>query len=358
MWGKLPAPKYIVHNIYSDNNASANALRVGDADVGQNYVANVNTLWENEDLPISTYYMEQPYHIPVVQPTAVYNTTKKGLDQAVVRKAIAMAVDYDQILSSAETNQSAALAEYPRMLFQPNDAIRSTYVKDEAKLVQLGWEGKNYEAANMLLDDAGIVDTDGDGIREYEGQNLSFQCSCPTGWSDWQAAMQIVSDAGAKIGIALETYFPEAAQWAENLRTGNFDITMTSYGGGITDPWNSFYSAFYNYHGAAGYEANYPAEITMGYSRFAGESSTRANELLDLAAKTTDLENLKDYYQELNEIYLTEVPSFALMYRPQLWHMVSETVWTGFPSEGDGVSPLCCIYGQGVAALYHLELIG
>lgn len=358
MWGKLPVPKYIVHNIYADNNAQANALRVGESDMGQTYIANVNTMWEDEGLPISTYYTEAPYHIGVSQPSAIFNTNLPGLDQVAVRKAIALAVDYDQVLSSAMTNQAPPFSQYPRMLFQPNDTIRATYVKDAAELEELGWLGNDVDAANALLDDAGIVDTDGDGIREYPaGNNLSFKCSCPTGWSDWQASMQIVADAGAKIGIALETYFPEAAQWSEAWRTGTFEITMNSYGGGPSDPWNSFYSVFYNYHGAGDYEPAYLPEITVGNSRYSGEKSARANELLDLAAAETDIETLKDYYQELNVIYLTEVPSFALMYRPQLFHEVNESVWTNYPSEGDGISPMCCIMGQGVAALYQLELV-
>jgi peptide/nickel transport system substrate-binding protein len=358
MWGSLPVPKYIVHNIYADNNAQANALRVGESDMGQTYIANVNTMWEEEGLPISTYYPDAPYHVGVSQPSAIFNTTRNGLDQVAVRKAIALAVDYDQILSSAMTNQAPPFSQYPRMLFQPNDEIRSTYCKDPEALKALGWLGNDADAANKLLDEANIVDTDGDGWREYPaGTNLSFKASCPTGWSDWQASMSLVAEAGAKIGIQIETYFPESAQWSEDLRTGNFDITMNSYGGGPSDPWNSFYAVFYNYHEAGSYEPNYLPEITLGYSRLSGEASVRANELIELAAKTTNIDELKDYYQELNEIYLTEVPSFALMYRPQLFHEVNESVWTNFPAEGDGICPMCCIFGQSIAALYQLELV-
>ncbi|MBQ7059063.1 MAG: ABC transporter substrate-binding protein [Firmicutes bacterium] len=358
MWGKLPVPKYIVHNIYADNNAQANALRVGESDMGQTYIANVQTMWLDDGLPVSTYYPEAPYHVAVSQPTCIFNTTVEGLDQVAVRKAIALAVDYDQILSAAMTNQAPPFSQYPRMLFQPNDEIRATYCKDQAALEEIGWLGNDVEGAIALLDEAGVVDTDGDGWREWPaGNNLSFQASCPTGWSDWQASMTQVSEAGAKIGIQIETYFPESAQWSENLRTGNFTITMNSYGGGPSDPWNSFYAVFYNYHSADNYDPAYLPEITLGYSRYSGEYTQRANELLDQAAKTTDIATLQDIYQELNVIYLTEVPSFALMYRPQLFHEVNESVWTNFPAEGDGISPTCCIFAQGVAALYQLELV-
>ncbi len=53
----------------------------------------------------------------------------------------------------------------------------------------------------------------------------------------------------------------------------------------------------------------------------------------------TDEAELKDAYTELVKIYLTDIPSFTLMYRPQSFHAVNESVWTGFPHEGDGTEP-------------------
>jgi peptide/nickel transport system substrate-binding protein len=47
------------------------------------------------------------------------------------------------------------------------------------------------------------------------------------------------------------------------------------------------------------------------------------------------------------------------MYRPELFHAVSEFVWTGFPEQGDGLNipPLVMINGYGIAGLYHIELV-
>ena len=49
----------------------------------------------------------------------------------------------------------------------------------------------------MLFKDSGgvlhgIVDTDGDGWREYNGEKLSYVATCPNGWSDWQAAIEVI----------------------------------------------------------------------------------------------------------------------------------------------------------------------
>ena len=54
-------------------------------------------------------------------------------------------------------------------------------------------------------------------------------------------------------------------------------------------------------------------------------------------------------YTELNKIYLTDVPTVGLMYRPGLFYTVSEKVWTGFPVQGDGsnIPPQICTDGAG-----------
>ena len=75
----------------------------------------------------------------------------------------------------------------------------------------------------------------------------------------------------------------------------------------------------------------------------------------------TDPDVLKEMYTELNRLYLTEIPSFTLMYRPDLFHTVNETVWTNFPFDGDGtdppVPPMVCHRGYGIACLYNVELV-
>ena len=348
MWGKLPVPKYIIHNIYSSNDVGAQAFMNGEIDINQMYTANIQTMWEDEGLPISTYMEEPPYNAPGTIPTVVYNVQKPGLDQVALRKAIAMAVDYDQIIASAMTGQSPTFKEYPRTLFNWSDAQQDMILDKEA-LAPLQWTGNDVEGAIALLDEAGIVDSNGDGNREWNGAELSFKVECPTGWSDYEAALTIVQEAGKDLGIAIETYFPEAAQYTDDLQAGNFDITLTSYGG-------TTYGAAYFY--MYGFGGEFPEVMTTNQGRFYNEE---ADTLIEELANCLDETRQLEIYQRLNEIYLTEVPSFGVMYRPFQFMACNESVWTNFPNENDGtdpkVPPMMCSDGYGVAALYNLELV-
>ena len=348
MWGKLPVPKYIIHNIYSSNDVGAQAFMNGEIDINQMYTANIQTMWEDEGLPISTYMEEPPYNAPGTIPTVVYNVQKPGLDQAALRKAIAMAVDYDQIIASAMTGQSPTFKEYPRTLFNWSDAQQAMILDKEA-LAPLQWTGNDVEGAIALLDEAGIVDSNGDGNREWNGAELSFKVECPTGWSDYEAALTIVQEAGKDLGIAIETYFPEAAQYTDDLQAGNFDITLTSYGG-------TTYGAAYFY--MYGFGGEFPEVMTTNQGRWYNEE---ADALIEELANCLDETRQLEIYQRLNEIYLTEVPSFGVMYRPFQFMACNESVWTNFPNENDGsdpkIPPMMCSDGYGVAALYNLELV-
>jgi peptide/nickel transport system substrate-binding protein len=355
MFGKLPAPKYLAHVIYKDNAAGTTALKAGEVDVSQQYNSNVQELWEKDNLPVSTYLADAPYGIGASLPTAFFNMKSYGLDNAAIRKAIAMAVDYDTIIANAMTNQSATFTQVPRSLMNPTPGEQALFDHDAVKDLQ--WAGKDYEGAKKLLDEAGVKDTDKDGWREYKGKKLSYVATCPNGWSDWQAAIEVVAAAGKEIGIDITTNYPEWAVYQTVITNWplaeGYDIFMMyNDGAGPTQPWgriNKFLNSKY-------------AETKNNWNGdWGGYKNPKVDEIINAIPNETDPAKLKTMYTDLVKAYLTDVPSFTLMYRPQSFHTVNESVWTNFPHDGDGtdpaVPPLDMTDGWGIAGLYNLTLV-
>jgi len=352
MWGKLPVPKYIAHTIYADNPAGETALKAGEVDVCQQFIGNIQNLWLEDGLPISTYYEEAPYGVCLTMPTAWYNMNLPVLaENAALRKAIALAVDYDTIIANAMTNQSPSFADVPRSLMNPTAGEQALY--DHDAVADLQWAGNDIEGAKAMLDAAGIVDSDGDGWREWNGEKIALNAVCPNGWTDWQASMEVVAAAGEKIGIEITTLYPE------------YSIYQTVF----TDPAQTEYAIF-----MWSPEAASPSNPWTRVNQFLGKDyvgvsnnwsgnwgqyvNEEADALIKQIPLTTDQDELIRLYTELTKIYLTEVPSFSLMYRPSVFHAVNESVWTNFPNDDNGIPPMDCTDGYGIKALYELELVG
>jgi peptide/nickel transport system substrate-binding protein len=357
MWGKLPTPKYLGHTIFKDNAAGSVALAEGEVDVSQQFNSNIQVLWENYNLPVSTYLPEPPYGIGASLPTAFYNLKSPGLDQLCIRKAIAIAVDYPTIIANAMTNQSATFDQVPRSLMNPTPGEQAMYDRDAVKDLQ--WVGNDIEGAKALLDECGVVDSDGDGWREYNGKKLAYVATCPNGWSDWQAAIEVVAAAGKKIGIDITTNFPEWSVYQTVVTKSDtplpegYDIFMMwSAGAGPTMPWGRIRNML---------SSEWVGMASNWSGNWGQYTNPEVDELIKAIPNETDEAKLKEMYTRLVEIYLSDIPSFTLMYRPQSFHAVNESVWTGFPHQGDGteppVPPMNLMDGWGVAGLYNVELV-
>jgi len=274
-----------------------------------------------------------------------------------VRKAIAIAVDYPTIIANAMTNQSATFSQVPRSLMNPTDGEQATFDHDAVKSLQ--WAGNDIAGANKLLDDAGIKDTNGDGWREYKGKKLSYVATCPNGWSDWQAAIEVVAAAGKKIGIDITTNYPEWSVYQTVVTKSDaplpekYDIFMMfTDGAGPTQPWSRIRKLL---------SSEFIGMASNWNGNWGQYSNPAADKLIKEIPTLTDAAKLKADYTELVKMYLTDIPSFTLMYRPQNFHAVNESVWTGFPHKGDGtnppVPPLDCADGWSIACLYNIKLV-
>jgi peptide/nickel transport system substrate-binding protein len=354
MWGKLPAPKYLAHVIFADNNAGLAAFMAGEVDVSQQYIANVQDLWLVEGLPVSTYVDEAPYGIAASLPTAFFNLNIESLNNLAIRKAIAIAVDYEAVIANAMTNQSPTFTQVPRSVMNPTPYEQALY--DHEDLASLQWVGDDIAGANAILDAAGIVDTNMDGWREYDGENLVYNAVCPNGWSDWQAAIEIVAAAGADIGIDIQPYFPEWSDYQNVFTDGNqteYDIFMVwTVGAGPISPWGRVRQLM---------SSEFAGTTGNWNGNWGGYVNPAIDAIITAIPAETDHDTLVDLYTEATRIYLTDIPSFTLMYRPQSFHTVNESIWTNFPHEGDGsspaVPPLDLTDGYSVAGLYNLTLV-
>ena len=73
--------------------------------------------------------------------------------------------------------------------------------------------GFDLDHANQILDEAGYVDTDGDGIREKNGVKLSAAFLYQTGTASDDNMVVYICDQASKIGIELTPQSAQMMDW-------------------------------------------------------------------------------------------------------------------------------------------------
>jgi len=329
-WGAtalgLPAPRYIVHPIFKSNDEGNIAFQQGELDISQQFLPQIWQLWEERNLPVSTWLKEEPYHLPGSIPLLWINVQKKPLDDPRIRRALAYAINYPQIAATAMSRYSVPANA---SLIIPAGAEERFY--DADRVAQEGWTYDPERAKQILEQEVGAT-LDNDVYTLPDGTRLGpFVAHCPYGWTDWMTALQLVAQSAKEAGIEITTDFPEAPVVTTRNQTGEFDLALWGAAGvGAATPWLRFRDVLDN-RGvpAAGQNAFW------NYNRYANPNVAQ---LLDQAAQA-DEAGQAELFAELDSVFRQDVPVIPLMYRPLEFYEYNETTWTGFPNAETPTAP-------------------
>lgn len=339
-WGK-PAPKYIAHVIYKSNDAGNRALEAGQVDISQQFIPQVWKMWEDKNLPIHTWYDEPPYYVSSRMPSLIVNTTKKPMDDPAFRRALAHAIDYQKIAQLAMTQYSSTMQAGLIMPTEP--------YFDKTEVEQYGWKYDPDKAVEILEEAGYYIGTDG-FYRTPDGEEISLTAQCPYGWSDWMVSLKIVAQSARDIGINIREKFPETPVWDEELRSGDFDLTMEVPTGMATpaNPWLRFRNSVYS--------VGVPEIGGLAFRNWGRYKNEKADELIERLPLLSDEVELQATYNELNRLVMEEAPIIPLEYRPWLFYTYSTQYWTGFANEENPYAPpQMGATGAGIRILYNLE---
>lgn len=331
-WGNeaigQPAPKYVVHPIPKSNDDANLALSRGEIDWSQNFVPQIWQMWEDQELPVGTWFKEQPYHVPGQVPSLLINLSKPGLDNAAVRRALAYSINYAQIAETAMSrysvpvNPSLIIPEGGEAAFFDADAIAET-----------GWSYDPEQARAILEDELGAT-KDNDGIYVLEdGTRLGpWTATCPYGWTDWMTALELVAQGGRETGFDISTDFPESPVRMSRMQNAEFDLMLHSYSGpSPAGPWLRIYEALDS--------RGVPPAGETAYRNFNRYSNPEVEALLDQIPVAETPEEQKELYTQMEAYFREDVPLIPLMYRPFRFFEFNETHWTGFPTSENPYAP-------------------
>jgi len=320
-WGNdihgKPAPRYIEDVLVYGNNIALGMLLQGELDVSNNFLPGTPSIVNNPGYNVSTYYDEAPFHLSGNTGLLYLNTTKPELSDRRVRRAIAYALDTEEIIE--RTYSGAAKQTDPSGLF----GAWAEYKSEEA-IEEYGFEYSPTHA-KALLDDAGYVDKDGDGWREMpNGDDILLQLQVPAGWSDWENIMNVVGEHLAEVGINTEPNFTDQTVYNNDIWNANFDIVFNDYQTQIS-------STPYTYFQAVATDDIDGEQATNGnFGRYDNQ------EVFDLITEFNmtppDSEESMEIAAQIQKILMRDMPAIPIMLDP-VYSQNLETYWTNWPSE-------------------------
>lgn len=304
-----------------DGNSSAESLfKAGQLDYSTFFVPQPEALVEPYDLGYLNVGSPNPIVVMICENEELGCSgpqTKKE-----VRQALNLAIDRAEINEKAYYN-----------LAQP---ASPTFVKPgrDDRWIAPGMpetnpENADPEAAKAVMEDAGWT-LGSDGVYEKDGERASVKIESVEGWSDANAAAELMVSQAKEAGIELQNGTITADQYSDRRMTGDYQMFMGAlFGTPISDPFliyrNSFTTDFTQPVGTS---------LEPNQTNYARYSNPDVDAAVAAAASTNDENELKDAYAIVQENIVNDVP-YISMFHGGSQTFFNQTDFTGWPTEDD-----------------------
>ncbi len=246
------------------------------------------------------------------------NTTKAPFNNLEFRKAMSMAINRQDLVEFATFGLTTP-TKYP---IGTGEFYKSWY--DEKALAKYkGLMAHNPDAAKKVLDQAGIVDKDGDGWRDNaDGTPIKFKISVPSGWTDWVNSVMQISENLQDIGLNARAHTPDENAWFEAVPSGDFDVYIMWTHSDVV-PWGT-YNDLFN-----------PKDMNPPKVSFQAMHQMKLPELnknLDQFTQTTNMNEQKQYLTKVHVQVAENLPVISLFANPE-WYLYSTRKFEGWATE-------------------------
>ena len=282
-WGQRPKLDGVIFRFYPDGDSLFAAHQKGEID-GISLITPAMMPRLRADQRLNLYSGRLAKYTMIL-----LNLADKDLPffgQVEVRQALLYALDRQAIVNQAAAGQG---------LVAHSPFIPDTWAYDPKVVTYT----QNLPRARQLLEQAGWVDANGDGVREKDGKRLEFSLITsedPT----WTRVVQEVARQWAAVGVKAT---PETVSFTrlvgEYLYPRRFEaILIAPEFAGDPDPYPFWHST----------------QATDKGQNWSGFSNRRADEIMEQARTTTDQVRRTELYYEFQRIFAQQVPAILLYY--------------------------------------------
>ena len=336
------------HPIFKSNNDGDLKLESGEIDVDQQFTAQIWKMWEDKGTPVGTWLKEKPYYLPGNIPLLIFNLNKKGLDNP--SRSARRSPTRSTIPNIATHRDVGLLRPGQRQPHRP-DRLRVQVLRlrppsrPRAGSTTRPRRSRSWRASSRPRRAPTASTSCRTGPSWAAGRS-----SRPTGWTDWNTALEIVAKSAQEVGIGITTEFPQAPTWYSDdaerrLRPRDVRLLRRQPGQPL-DPVPR--------------RPRRPRSAPVGktsvwnYGRF---KNAEVASLLDSAAAAKSDDEAKTAYAELDKIYRDEHPLRPVDVPPARVLRVQRLQLGRLPDRGRPDAPPM-FQGAGIGWLFKLKRVG
>jgi peptide/nickel transport system substrate-binding protein len=274
--GEKPNLDKIMFKIITDDNAALQVLKSGE--MGLMSLTPIQWVRQTETRKFKRMFDKHTYYLPGYSYIG-WNTRRPFFESRMVRRAMTMLVDREAILE--------------RLRFGFGKIVTGSFF----------YESPDYDktidpwpydpaAAAVLLDEAGWVDSDGDGIRDKDGVPFRFEFSIVSGVLFHEQLSTILKEELSKVGIEMTIRPLEWALFTQVLDGRTYDAVTLGWSLPVeADPYQVWHSS----------------QVEKG-SNHVGFSNKEADNIIEEARVTFDKEERVKLYRRFHQILHEEQP--------------------------------------------------
>ncbi len=265
-----------------DDTTKAMAIESGDIDLTENVttISDLQKLEDNDD-----FYVSKKNGVRIGFALVNFEGI---LGNDTLRQAVFMAIDgqtlCDVTVGGMYTYGPGVI---PEALDYDSDKLVNPYAYDQ-------------KAAIKLLDDNGIVDTDGDGIRELDGENIvlefdTYKNRCLSDFAEGIQSQLSAVGIGCKVNV-----MDSDTLWME-MQEGDYDLTNSNW---ITVGTGDPEAYLLNWYGNGG--ENFFTEDNTDATNYCKYDNEEFNKLYDQFKASLDEQERKDLVVQMEQVLIDD----------------------------------------------------
>ena len=179
-------------------------------------------------------------------------------------------------------------------------------------------------AAAATLTKAGYTKDSSGMFQNKDGSKIDLEIAVPQGWSDWEAARDMIVSSAKSAGIRISPKVKDFNTWQTDRNTGKFDLVVDNNYQLSDNPWTYWNGIFHLPVISTG-----TGQTFANFERYQNPTAWALSSKLDRTSPTNTAV-VKKLNDQLQTILMKDLPLIPLWYNG-IWSQMTTQYWKNWP---------------------------